>query len=394
MVSKAMNSITQLSKMFADIRERYQVAQEIENRRREQGEFFNVFNVIDLRVDEVRLHSAMLAELLNPNGSHGLGVQFLNAFLEVAGVERGFIDCSRCSANCTERYIGVKTETEGGRIDIIIEDGNHAIIIENKIYASDQENQLLRYYNYGRKKFSNGFKLLYLTLDGCEPNECSLGGKSVDYQIISYENEIIEWLEECSNIASDKYNAKIVINQYCHLIKELTSKDMDSQYLEQLRAITLAPENIICVSEILKIQDEWLEAVIDKYIWQPLKEYAKSRGLEYGEDDYYVWIYKPEWKYYGIHIDYDRGYYVGISHYNKPNRLNRLYKKDQRELSSLREKPCAEMPDWPYGWEYLNNKEWGYDAIKDIINGVVVDEIIKKINEIFEEIDMCGVRMP
>ena len=145
MVNKVQGAQTQLLKMLSDIRERYLIAQEIEDRRRGQGEFFNVFNIIGMRVDEVRLHSAMLAELLSPNGYHGLGTLFLRAFLDVIGVESSFIDYSYCNLDCIERYIGAKTETDGGRIDIIIEDGNHAIIIENKIYAPDQENQLLRY---------------------------------------------------------------------------------------------------------------------------------------------------------------------------------------------------------------------------------------------------------
>jgi len=35
------------------------------------GENFNVFNVLKLSTSEVRTHSALLAELLNPEGSHG-----------------------------------------------------------------------------------------------------------------------------------------------------------------------------------------------------------------------------------------------------------------------------------------------------------------------------------
>lgn len=41
------------------------------------------------------------------------------------------------------------------------------IIIENKIYAVDQDNQLIRYHNFRK---GNTVKLYYLTLDGCEPS--------------------------------------------------------------------------------------------------------------------------------------------------------------------------------------------------------------------------------
>ena len=49
--------------------------------KRKRGENFNIFSVMGLQTKEVRLHSAFLAELLNPKGNHGLGDKFLVAFL-------------------------------------------------------------------------------------------------------------------------------------------------------------------------------------------------------------------------------------------------------------------------------------------------------------------------
>ena len=43
---------------------------------------FNVFSVLGLETKEVILHSKLLAELLNPCGSHGMGIYFLSSFLE------------------------------------------------------------------------------------------------------------------------------------------------------------------------------------------------------------------------------------------------------------------------------------------------------------------------
>jgi hypothetical protein len=81
-------------------------------------------------------------------------------------------------------------------LDILVEtpDNNARLVIENKIYAGDQTNQLKRYANHIKDK---GI-LLYLTLDGHEASEESLGGLSSDkYICISYEKEIREWLDEC-----------------------------------------------------------------------------------------------------------------------------------------------------------------------------------------------------
>ena len=132
-----------ITTMLDAISKLYEQQKKVEEKKREEGEFFNVFNTIGLRTEEVRLHSAFIAELLNPKGSHGLSHCFLQAFLEMLGLQDGYLDYRRCPHGViTERVIGSL-----GRIDIIIEDGNRALIIENKIYAEDQTNQMLRYDN-------------------------------------------------------------------------------------------------------------------------------------------------------------------------------------------------------------------------------------------------------
>ncbi len=41
------------------------------------GADYNVFNVLRLKRDEVRLHSRFIGDLLNPKGKHGRGDVFL-----------------------------------------------------------------------------------------------------------------------------------------------------------------------------------------------------------------------------------------------------------------------------------------------------------------------------
>ena len=264
-------------KMLESISKLYEQEKKVEEKKREKGEFFNVFNTIGLRTEEVRLHSAFIAELLNPKGSHGLSQRFLQAFLEVIETSDDYLDYCRCGHNdIVERVIGPVNDmgTEGGRIDIIIEDGNHAVIIENKIYASDQKNQMLRYNNYAKKEFPNGYKLVYLSLDGHEPDDCSLGKD--EYKVISFEKEIVEWLEKCYSISDSKPLVQSVIKQYCELVKQITNTDIDTKYRNDLMSVMLAPENVIAVGEMLQLRDDWLSEIIDSYIWHPLEEYANS----------------------------------------------------------------------------------------------------------------------
>lgn len=390
-----------LPSLLSEVAKLYAESQKKEKERWESGDTFNIFNTLGLKTEEVRLHSAFLGELLNPKGSHGASYVFLKAFLEVLGIEEGYIDYDACSLNILERVIGTVTETEGGRIDIIIEDGIHAVIIENKIYAPDQCNQLLRYHNYGQEMFPKGFKLLYLTLDGHDPSDCSLGNRTFDYESISYESEILEWLDRCSERVPKELPVRTLIIQYMDLVKQLTYKDMDTKYLEELKSLALSPENVLAVGELLRIQDEWLEGLVQKYIWKPLSEYAASRGMIFRleEDDTYkgACIYKEEWEYYALYVKEDkrvwRDLYVGVSFYNEPNRANKLFKKDFTPLNCLDQVPTD---GWPYGWNYLPSPiyDWNCRTTEDIVNGKVADWIKNKFDEMLTELEDRGLPMP
>ena len=70
-------------------------------------------------------------------------------------------------------YVLLK-ETVDNSVDEFITGHGKAIIIENKIYASDQENQMIRYHNYAESLRSD-YALLYLSLDGEVHNEEKTG---------------------------------------------------------------------------------------------------------------------------------------------------------------------------------------------------------------------------
>lgn len=203
------------------------------------GELFNVFNILGLESKEVRLHSSLLAELLKPNGMCGVGNAFQKAFLAILGLPDNYIVDGRVSV---EISIGTTTDTEGGRIDVIMEDGNHAIIIENKIYAQDQPAQLLRYTIFARDNYPHGYRLLYLTLDGKEASDDSAQG--CPYQCISYKNEISKWLEECARISFDRPLVRETIRQYINLIKQLTNQSMGTLEDNKLVELVASPEHV------------------------------------------------------------------------------------------------------------------------------------------------------
>ena len=389
-----------LQKLLSNVSKFYIESRKVETERWERGESFNIFNTLGLKSEEVRLHSAFIGELLNPKGSHGAASLFLKAFLQVIGVDEDYINCETCSANILERVIGAVTETEGGRIDVIIEDGNHAVIIENKIYAADQCNQLLRYHNYGERMFPNGYKLLYLTLDGHEPTDCSLGSKDFEYKAISYELEILQWLETCLELTPNELPVKIVIRQYVDIIKQLTYTDMDTKYIEELKTLALSPENVLAVGELFKIHGEWFEGLLERYIWKRLDDFAKSRNIKFIQAGGTVYLRREEWNHYAIFIENDRRddwhkMYIGIRAYNEPGSKNKIYIKDYRPMNCLKCSPSNKYP-YPYGWEYLPDTllNWNCHMTEQIVNGEVYNWLVNKLDEILRELEERNLPMP
>lgn len=208
-----------------------------------KGETFNIFSVLGVELKENKTHSNFIAELLNPIGSHCMGSVFLKEFLKIINY-KGNLDVSTAAVK-KEFHIAKRDKITGGRIDILINDkNNNYLSIENKIYAGDQENQLIRYYNY--KKGNN--TLYYLSLDGSIASEASTVYKkddkvlvslqaNKDYYVISYAQHILEWLQSCHKLSINVPQLRDSIKQYILLIKKLTNQMIGSDNLEIKKAL-------------------------------------------------------------------------------------------------------------------------------------------------------------
>lgn len=379
-----------------------QKSEEISLKSYNKGERFDVFSVVGYWDEEVNLHSAIIAELLDPHGSHGAGDIYLKEFLVNMGCKDSFIDSNNVKhhneRNITERNIGPKTDATGGRIDIIIEDGKHALIIENKPGNEDQENQMLRYHTYAQSY--EECILIYLTKDGREASDKSTGGKRFEYKCLSY-SDIISWLENCSKKSSNRNNVKAIINQYLFHLKKILGQTMDEINKQKLLALLTNKNNALAVKEILCNGDLWLNSIIEEYLFMPLGKYAESKNMKYesssesGGCGFYM--YNPSWKYYGIFLWSDKrtwsDIYVGVSWFEEPKRENRIFKKDFLKMGCLTETPIDVLP---YGWESLPAEfnYFSYDNADRIIKGEVYGWVKQKFDEMLNEISTSNLRMP
>lgn len=205
MLRKLLNSITELSKTNTDS--------------------VNFLTLIGQETRELT-HSKVIASLLDPNGAHGQGVLFLRLFVEtfLPGKFKDF-DYESAMVEVEKDCGNIDFDNEnGGRIDIYIEDGNNnVIVIENKIFATDQPNQLGRYsQSVGDSK---SFEIIYLTLDGHEPSFTSAKGTSrAHFNQCSYHEHVIQWLHDCLDKMNSNFNLRVILEQYIEVIRKLTEK--------------------------------------------------------------------------------------------------------------------------------------------------------------------------
>ncbi|MDR3048343.1 MAG: PD-(D/E)XK nuclease family protein [Elusimicrobiota bacterium] len=193
------------------------------------GENFNVFEMF---VGHYELkHSKFIAELLNPTGSHGQGDIFLKLFVKEANINNFATETAEVE---TEHSFN---DNVGGRIDIVIKNNRgEQIFIENKIYADDGNTQLLRYHEY-----KPNARILYLTLDGAEPSEKSVGNidetKKQWLTMISYSETIIKWLENCKKEAVNMPLLRETISQYIFHIQDLTNQTRSKKMSKEIAEV-------------------------------------------------------------------------------------------------------------------------------------------------------------
>lgn len=207
----------------------------LENNKNETP-YYNVFKVLRIEYLEARVHTPFLSDLLNPRGLHSQGRIFLDSFLKLISPEK---------SNLLEYELGnieIKTEhkTSQGIIDILIFHRNSIqqkrflIIIENKIFACDQENQIERYYKYALNDLKipkEQILLVYLKPNRDSPTEFSINKDlQIDLvengllKLLGYNPDVSTMLLECNeNIKSQKLKQTII--QYVDILKEFNYEE-------------------------------------------------------------------------------------------------------------------------------------------------------------------------
>lgn len=208
---------------------------------------YNIFTALLKENDEVRLHSRFLYSLLNTEGRHCQDDLFLQLFLKNIG-EQDWINTKEA-----------KVFKEYQNIDIYITNGAKHIILENKIYANDQKEQIGRYIDLLREQYkydSNKQEkqepeilVVFLSPFGRSVSEYSLGkyelkngeltcrNFSVRYKEISYQSDILNWLNECEKEVENLTDLAVFIKHYRQVVLSITNQKQGKKMDEILDKI-------------------------------------------------------------------------------------------------------------------------------------------------------------
>lgn len=178
----------------------------------------NILNIIEMDTKEASAHAKILEFLLDCKWETNEKETLFTSFL---GKVLGFSK-TKIKEFLKEKFSISREHTiKDGRIDFVIESESLCIAIEMKIYASDGDRQIERYENYCKSR-GKDYKIFYLTLDGHEPSEISIeNSKNSKVECISFEENILPWLEESLNyLKKEKYKYSFIL-QYIGAIKNL-----------------------------------------------------------------------------------------------------------------------------------------------------------------------------
>ncbi|WP_187858071.1 PD-(D/E)XK nuclease family protein [Helicobacter pylori] len=371
---------------------------------------YNVFSVLMSESDEVK-HSKILHSFLDPMGGHYQKDLFLKVFLKVCDLESfGF--------NSADTKIVKKEVITNGskRMDLFLSDGFKHIILENKIYAGDCDNQISDYILGVVKDYqvndAQNICVLYLTKEGRLPSQNSLGDFKLDesntklfykgndeyirklenlergilFKNLCYEREIKEWINKCLEEVANLHDLSVIFKQYEKLLDKLYHKER--QVNKDLRELIennykMAEEISKHFDVIKKEREAEINAEKGEKVVAFLAQVKEQIEQKMSADDRAKWVVSSSCtaqdfnkKYVGcLEIKQDDG---KIQFFLETENLNVYFGITGRQALKGKHKQIKEdlkldnftTTEWWLDWWWLSKKLGGSDNFADnVING-------------------------
>ena len=200
-----------------------------------QGEV-DIFDALRLDGSE-EFNSNLLAWLLDPNGTHGLGGHFLQGFLAASGASRAIPAADR-SSTTVEREKSLELDGGYGRLDIWIrnESANFACAVENKVWATESGDQLAWYRRVlARDHDGQRVHRVFLTRRGVPPDDPA---EREHWLTMSY-TDILRLVEGTMAAAGDAANEDVLalLRQYAITLRRNIVPEVSNDVHELARRI-------------------------------------------------------------------------------------------------------------------------------------------------------------
>lgn len=234
---------------------------------------YNPLKAVQNPNDEVNMHSGFLVSLLDTRGEHYQDDLFLKLFLQTLGLENWFGETKNA-----------QVLKEKKNIDIHINNGEKHIIIENKIWSGDQDEQIARYIKEIHGNSSDdesvsyeNIAVVYLSPFGREPspNSLCLKNKNIKWQIkgdllafnenkvkykqISYEKDILAWIEKCQKEVGNITSLNSALEFYKDIVEIITDKKESKM---NIAGFFKEQKDFEIAFEICKNEDEIMNAYL------------------------------------------------------------------------------------------------------------------------------------
>lgn len=296
-----MNEVDDFLRRFGEY-----LAKANESKKRGNNDY-NPLKAVRNPYNEVNMHSGFIYSLLDTNGEHYQDDLFLSLFLEVLGLKEWFGSTTNAQVRKEFQYI-----------DLYIFNDTKHIIIENKINADDQPNQIAIFIEQVHKKgveYENIF-VIFLTLHDREPSQSSRTSKDsnllweikgefleskegekinrVGYKKVLYENEILEWIESCQsksgvgNIANLNY----ALESYKDIVQIITNKKKSTMSIADFFK---EAEDFEMAFEIIKNADKIIQEFVKKEMYK-LFSNKEFKDWEIEDKENYLEVFNVSYK--------------------------------------------------------------------------------------------------
>lgn len=238
------------------------------------------------------VHSKIIADLLNPDGKHGLGISFLLEFLKKCGVVpiKNTSNQPQCS-NYDITDVSITTEktiTNSRRIDILIEAtiGGHKwfVIVENKLNDAKYQPHQLEDYRKEYDKDGNSVRVVCLhrvrLSDNCD----------VPADEILYADELAGMIDH-SISEHPMEEIKYTLKSYSCYLRNLSKQNIIMDNAKMLLNDVIKEEDIILIKNLKDAYEQLPKACaskLDSMLSDDIKHEISN------DDKNYVYIWNEE----------------------------------------------------------------------------------------------------